>query len=156
MKKNMSFGNLWGDRWPRPSEIENYFLAPPDQRWFHNGNDSAGLSAEGLYGTENLKQGAGRVYLDLFLWGDQQLGVLLYYWKRGGDYKDAYFSKGDLSKLRQWTRTTHDDRMSIGLYIPFEMAWLAVKEFIETDGELPKAIEWIAGDDLPSDAFPGP
>jgi hypothetical protein len=32
----------------------------------------------------------------------------------------------------------------------------AVKEFIETDGELPKSIEWIADPDIPPGAFPDP
>jgi len=44
--------------------------------------------------------------------------------------------------------------MPIGLFIPFERAWLAVKEFLQTDGAL--SITWIAGDDLPADAFPDP
>ena len=46
--------------------------------------------------------------------------------------------------------------MPIGLYIPFENAWKAVKEYIVTDGELPKSIEWIANQDLPADTFPDP
>ena len=46
--------------------------------------------------------------------------------------------------------------MPIGLYIPFERAFAAVKEFIETDGELPKSIEWIANRELPPNAFPRP
>jgi hypothetical protein len=32
----------------------------------------------------------------------------------------------------------------------------AVKEFIETDGALPKSIEWIANRDLPPNTFPEP
>ena len=38
----------------------------------------------------------------------------------------------------------HDTVLPIGLFIPFEKAWTAVKEFIETDGKLPRSIEWIA------------
>ena len=40
--------------------------------------------------------------------------------------------------------------------MPFPNAWKAVKEFIETDGELPKSIEWIASSDLPPEAYPDP
>jgi hypothetical protein len=29
-------------------------------------------------------------------------------------------------------------------------------EFMETDGALPKSIDWIAGRDIPNDAFPEP
>ena len=38
----------------------------------------------------------------------------------------------------------HGDPYSLGLFIPFEAAFKAVKEFIETDGELPTSIEWLA------------
>jgi len=33
-------------------------------------------------------------------------------------------------------------------------AYEAVKEFIETDGQLPKCIEWVADKDLPPGTFP--
>jgi len=46
--------------------------------------------------------------------------------------------------------------MPVGLYIPFEKAWLAVKAFLETEGELPKSIEWVANADLPRNTFPDP
>lgn len=46
--------------------------------------------------------------------------------------------------------------MPVDLYAPFELAWQAVKEFIETDGALPKRIAWISGRDLPKDTFPDP
>jgi hypothetical protein len=46
--------------------------------------------------------------------------------------------------------------MPIGLYIPFERAWLAVKEFIETDGQLPTSIEWVRTSELPEHTFPDP
>jgi Immunity protein Imm1 len=49
-----------------------------------------------------------------------------------------YSSKGDLNRLREWVVSTHDTPLPIGLFVPFETAWEAVKEFIETDGELPK------------------
>jgi hypothetical protein len=37
-----------------------------------------------------------------------------------------------------------------------ERAWLAVKEFMETDGALPNSIDWIADADIPDEAFPDP
>jgi hypothetical protein len=43
--------------------------------------------------------------------------------------------------------------MPVGLFISFEQAWRAVKEFLETDGALPKSIAWIANQDLPPDTF---
>jgi Immunity protein Imm1 len=53
-------------------------------------------------------------------------------------------------------RNPHNDPLPVGLFIPFKTAWLAVKEFIETDGALPKSIEWIANKDLPPGTFPDP
>ncbi len=44
--------------------------------------------------------------------------------------------------------------MPLGLFIPFEQALKAVIEFVETDGALPKCIEWIASTDLPEGSFP--
>ena len=53
-------------------------------------------------------------------------------------------------------KTAHSDLMPIGLFIPFETAWKAVKEFMERDAALPKSIEWLASDDIPADVFPPP
>jgi hypothetical protein len=80
----------------------------------------------------------------------------LHYHKTGGARGEFYYSKGDLSRLKERVKTMHGDLMPLGLYIPFESAWKAVKEFIERDGALPNSIEWIAGEDIPDDAFPDP
>jgi hypothetical protein len=71
-----------------------------------------------------------------------------------------------MSRLKEWVRNLHNDPLPVGLFIPFPLpvglfipfkrAWLAVKEFIETDGELPKSIEWIANKDLPAGTFSDP
>ena len=53
-------------------------------------------------------------------------------------------------------RSLHDTPLPIGLFISFREAWKAVKEFIETDGELPKSIELVANSDLPPNTFPDP
>ena len=84
-------------------------------------------------------------------------GVLLQYRKLGGGYKDIYYSKGDLTRLEDLVWIGQEgDLMPIGLFIPFDKAWLAVKEFIETDGALPKSIDWIASADIPDEVFPDP
>src|SRR5262245_38933707 len=52
--------------WPKPEELEPYFLGPPGQRWaFENGNDNAGLAAEGVDGTADLDPNDGRIDVDL-------------------------------------------------------------------------------------------
>jgi hypothetical protein len=109
-----------------------------------------------LEGTEHLPANHGRIDIQLELWGNPDLGVLLIWSKWGGGYKDTFTSKGDMNRLRELIRSTHDTPLPVGLFIPFEAAWMAVKEFIETDGALPKSIEWVANRDLPENTFPDP
>jgi hypothetical protein len=105
-------------------------------------------------GTEHLAEGKGRIDLYLFMTGHPKYGVLLDYRKYGGGHQEEHFSKGDLSRLRQWIRSKHGDLLAIGLFIPIDLAWRAVKEFIETDGALPRSIEWISDKEVPDNTFP--
>jgi hypothetical protein len=155
MRKSVYFDALDGPGWPPPSQLQHYFLGP--RRWiFARRNDCWGLSAEGVDGTEHLPRSEGRVDLNLTVLGNFDHGILLHYHKFGGARGEFYYSKGDLSRLKEWVETMHGDLMPVGLYIPFESAWRAVKEFMEKDGALPKNIEWIAGEDIPDEAFPDP
>lgn len=157
MRKTTYFEPLPFEGWPDPKELEPFFLAPPGQEWsFVGRNDSWVLSAEGLYGTEGKAKLKEQVEAHLLMWGHRQHGVLIIYQKYGGGYREAFTSKGDMSRLREIVRTSHGDPMPVGLYIPFAEAWKAVKEFIETDGELPKSIAWVANKDLPPNTFPDP
>jgi hypothetical protein len=137
--------------------LERYFLAPAGKVWFfETGNDGALFKGEGADGTEHLQANKGRIDISLSLWGYPDLGVLLIWSKWGGGHKQTYTSKGDLTRLRELVRSLHETPLPVGLFIPFEKAWKAVKEFIETDGALPKSIEWIANRDLPPNTFPDP
>jgi hypothetical protein len=158
MRKHAYFDVFVGPGWPDPSELERYFLGPIGQRWtfFRTRNDCWGLSVEGVEGTEHLPRHQGRIDLHLTMLGNADHGVLLNYARRGGGRLEDYYSQGDLRRLREWMWSRHGSLMPIGLFIPFERAWLAVKEFLQTDGALPQSITWIAGDDLPADAFPDP
>jgi hypothetical protein len=157
MRKEIYFGEFDGVGWPEPSRLEKYFLAAPGQQWtFRGRNDNWGLTVEGVEGTEHLNINNGRIDIDLEMWGHPRFGVLLIWSKWGGKYKETFSSKGDLSRLHEWVRTLQDDLRPVGLFIPFDQAWKAVKEFIENDGVLPKSIEWIANRDLPLDTFPVP
>jgi hypothetical protein len=157
VRKSTYFDSQDHDGWPDPQALKHYFVAPPGEEWFHtHGNDTAGLTAEGLYGTEQRAPGRDRTDLDLDLYGIPGLGVLLIYHKYGGGYAEAYTSKGDLSRLQEWVRNLHNDPLPVGLFIPFADAYEAVKDFIETDGQLPKSIEWVANKDLPPGTFPDP
>ena len=145
------------DGWPEPRRLERFFLAPPGERWFcTGGNDTAGFTAEGVHFTQHLKRGKGRIDLRLDLWGNPDLGVLLIYSKAGGDFHETYTSNGDMSRLHELVRSLHDTPLPVGLFIPFDRAWLVVKEFIETNGKLPKSIAWVANETLPHETFPDP
>ena len=90
------------------------------------------------------------------MWGDPKHGVLLWYHRDGIEDGLDYFSKGDLSKIKLYMRTTHDDIRPIGLFVPFQKAWLAVEDFINGEGALSDRIEWIAAQELPENTFPDP
>ena len=157
MKKDIYFDNFFGPGWPSIEELRPYFLAKPGKAWFQTGgNDSGNLSLEGVEGTVHLPRFEGRIDIRLSMWGNPDLGVLLIYSKRGGGYREDYTSKGDLTKLKQLVRSLHDTPLPVGLFIPFPKAWLAVKEFIETEGQLPTSIAWIKNSELPPDTFPDP
>lgn len=156
MKRNIYFRDYKEGEWPEPERLAHYFLTPSGRRSaFGLTNDCWGLNLEGIEGTEHLPPFNGRIDIHLTIIGHPDLGVLLCY-QRFGAGRGTFYSKGDLGKLHQWTRTMHGDLMPIGLFIPFEAAWKAIKEFIEADGALPKSIYWASGRDLPADAFPDP
>jgi hypothetical protein len=158
MKKESYFASKVCDGWPEPKDIEHYFLGPPDKRWFfETRNDSGSFTLEGAEGTGHLARGkGGRIEINLFLFGHRKFGVHLNWEKWDGKKMHSYASKGDLKRLHELIRTPHGDSMPVGLYIPYETAWKAVKEFLENDGALPKSIEWVNYDDLPTNIFPDP
>jgi len=152
-----SYDTYASEGWPSLEFLKPYFIAPKGQEWFYSeGNDSAGLTIKGLQGTEQATLRKDRIDVRLSMWGNPEHGVLLIYEKVGGGYREAFSSKGDMSRIREWVRTLHGDLMPIGLYIPFAEAWKAVKEFMETNGELPKSIEWVPNKALPEKTFPDP
>ena len=116
MKKRTYFDVFDGPGWPSPSQLEPYFLAPPGQRWtFDTGNDSWSLDVEGGDGTGHLKSDKGRIDVTLVMWGHPDLGVLLIYSKWDGRFKRNYSSKGNLTLLREWVRSTHNTPLPVGL-----------------------------------------
>jgi hypothetical protein len=160
MRKDAYFHTFLGPGWPSEAFLKPYFRTPPAGAisWFPNsGNDSGGLSLEDLDSTGLLRPDLGRKDIQLDMWGNPELGVLLQYTRLGGGVpRQDWFSKGDMSKIRQWVRSLHNDPLPVGLFIPFDKAWFAVKEFMETEGKLPSSIEWVTSDDLPANTFPDP
>jgi hypothetical protein len=115
------------------------------------------LGGVGLYGTEHLPDDQP-VTVQLSVNGNPAAGAMLQYSKWDGRVRRriTYNSKGDFNRLREFVRNTDGFLLSKGLFIPFETAWNAVRQFIEADGELPTNIEWIARHQLPPGTFPDP
>lgn len=157
MDKFAYFDSYDGPGWPDEKWLARYFLTSEGQRdFFASGNDSWGLTAEGIDGTDHLPQLKGRVDVNLLVQGNRDLGIMLQWRKTGRIPIQTYYSKGDLSRLHQWVRSVHGDLYPLGLFIPFETAWKAIKEFMEREAALPKSIEWVAAKDIPAGAFPPP
>ena len=159
MKKSGAFAVYRSKNgWPTVAQLEPFFLAPAGKEWsYEGGSDSWALYGDGLCGTDRLPED-DQVSVSLRMIGNPDHGVYLQHDKWDGRTRSrrTFYSKGDLTRLREYVWSLHGTPLSVGLFIPFATAWKAVKEFIETDGELPQSIEWVASRDLPSYAFPDP
>ena len=158
MKKRTYFDDYDGPGWPEQSWLAPYFLTDAGRRQAFDlpyGNDHWGLMADGLEGTERLPQWKGRIDIVLTIIGNVDHGAMLCRQKNGPNGV-SHYSIADRRRLHEWLETKHGDLRPIGLFIPFEAAWRAVKEFMETDGALPKSIPWISSSDLPPGTFPRP
>ncbi|HEX3486393.1 MAG TPA: Imm1 family immunity protein [Micropepsaceae bacterium] len=159
MRREIYFDRFRQTGWPDLRDLEAFFIAPKGHQWsYRGGNDSWGLSVEGVNGTDHLDiADRRRIDIRLYMTGHPDHGVYLLYDKAGGGHpRERYNSKGDLSRLNEHIRDLHGTPLPVGLLIPFEKAWLAVKEFMETGGALPKSIEWVEDSKLPDWAFPSP
>ena len=153
MRKVASFHKYNGEGWPETSYLKPFFTSPTGQEWFYEwGNDSAALW---LFGDDEERWPPGSHPEDVILnmTGNPEHGVTLEYRKGGGV---SYMSKGDQSRLLAHVDSLHGTPMSIGLFVPFRTAWHAVQEFMETNGQLPKSIEWVKDTELPEGTFPDP
>lgn len=158
MRKNGAIAGNWvNDGWPALSYVESCFLDPVIREkniaW---GSDGGNLSVDGLYGTEGLPERGGLVTATLYIFMNAQFGASLQLtrWDGRTQKQTTHVSKGDLSRLDVFVFSKHETPLSVGLFIPFERAWLAVKEFMKTEGELPTAITWCDARDLPSGTWP--
>jgi hypothetical protein len=149
MRKSCSFHDIYASDWPSPGELKKYFSAG-GRLWASHGNDSWALRAEGLYGTAVLPR-PDAVTVDLRMTGSPGHGVMLDFARWHGRIRrlDRYCSTGDLRLLGRFMYSLQGEPYSLGLFIPFEEAFKAVKEFIESDGELPTSIGWISGEGFP-------
>ncbi len=70
-------------------------------------------------------------------------GIYLNYYR--DEEKLSVFDKNRLNEI-VWTKDVCD--FSLGLFLPPELAWKGIKEFLET-GTASKEIEWISPHDIP-------
>jgi hypothetical protein len=156
MKKITSFRGYEGPGWPNQKWLEPFFLTPAGRREiFGFRNNHWGLRARGVDGTEDLPFDK-EINVTLHIIGKPDIGVLLYYDRLSATDGYTYFSVGNLKMLQTLVEAKPGTRMPLGLFIPFEQALKAVVEFADTNGALPKCIEWIASTDLPKGSFPEP
>jgi hypothetical protein len=156
MKKETNFRGYEGPGWPDEKWLARFFLTPAGRREvFGFRNNHWGLRARGVDGTEDLPFDK-EININLHIIGKPDLGVLLYYDRLSATDGYTYFSVGNLKMLRTLVKAKPGTRMPLGLFIPFEQALKAVVEFADTNGALPKSIEWIASTDLPEGSFPEP
>jgi hypothetical protein len=156
MKKMTNFRDYEGPGWPDQKWLAPYFLTSAGrQKAFGKGNNHWCVTAEGVNGTEDLPFDK-RIDINLHIIGKPDLGALLLYDRVSMTDGHAYYSLGNLKMLRTLVMAKQVSRMPVGLFIPFEQALKAVMEFIQTNGALPKCIEWIAAADLPEGSFPEP
>ena len=159
VKKEAAFDDHWGNGWPEISVVEQA-LSDPERlaQLFARGRDGACFSIEWIYDKNNSAPQYDLVGATLYVHMNPDHGIKLQYSKWDGRIgeKKIFHSKGDLARLTQFVRSFHRTPLSIGLFIPFETGRKAVKEFLETDGELPRSIDWVSDDELPSEVFPRP
>lgn len=155
MKKTSYFHDCPWEGWPDPIRIKPFF-APA--RWESGGNDSWSFRLIKSDGVEGAPWGNGPSYADLAMTGVPHLGVTLQYdrWTKSTRQRECYNSRGDLSKTLEFVRSLHDDQLSLGLFISFDEAWIAAKQFLESDGALPPGVPWVDSRELPPGTFPDP
>ena len=154
MKTVVFFGDLWNTEWPTIEWLEPHFRAPP--------GGVSPLQAHKRGGRFEIKDNEGAQFnnrpvdITLILIADPKYGLLLDFRRSIGEEREFFVSKGNLQRRLEWVQTPQGTPLSIGLFVPIENGWAAVKQFIESKGALPTAIEWMAAADLPSDTFPLP
>ena len=159
VKKEAAFDDYWGNGWPETRVVEQG-LSDPEKlaRLFAKGRDGGCFSIEWIYEKSNSAPQSELVGATLYMHINPDHGIKLQYSKWDGRVgkKVTYHSKGDLTRLKQFVHSSHRTPLSVGLFVSFERGRKAVKEFLETDGELPRSIEWLSDDGLSSEVFPLP
>jgi hypothetical protein len=146
--KEANFDLFAGFGWPKPAELRPFFFDPSLRDWSGYGLNATNVDPKELPGWDEPTN------LRLTMVANPFHGVFFHYRRFRPGYGKGYCSKGDLRRMREWVQTQDGDLWPVGLFVPFEAGWNAVKEYIERDGALPTCIEWLDENDLPHNAFP--
>jgi hypothetical protein len=159
MIRTLFMADYWNADWPRPAMVAPLFLDPKQREWcYWDGGNGGSFKIDGLNGSQAEQDPQRRANASLYIMGDRHHGISLFHrlWDGKSGQARGHHSRGDLSRRLDFVRTRDGDRVSVGLFIPFEMAWLAVEDFMTNDGQLSTRINWVNVDDLPNDTFPEP
>jgi hypothetical protein len=159
MKHFVNLHDLWGSRWPAVTEVRRYFIEPREKAWLDaRASGDGSLKVVGLFGTDDERPEIEKVKATLYFKADNLHGVMLghNFWDGRTRKKEEFVSRGDLTRRVEFLTSPEGDKVSLGLFVPFEMAWLAVEDFMNGQGERSKRIDWIDSRDLPADTFPEP
>ena len=134
----------------RSQKIGALLPAPPGRAGFLKQETTVRVSwLKEQIGLKHLEYYKGRIDIELAMWGHPRPWRSADLVQAGRRLQADVQLEGRLEPPSGVGSQHSRYAMPIGLFVPYETAWKAVKEFIETDGELPKSIEWIANRDLP-------
>jgi hypothetical protein len=120
---------------PDMEAFRGLVLDLPDSYWMQ-GNGQAEVVFLGKSGENTLLISPNKGY-----------GVALKIFGEGFDWLSLH----DRSRLAEITTVSHDWLTSVGLFLPPDVAWVAIEEFCRT-GERSKAVEWIRSTDMPDES----
>lgn len=153
MKKRAYFLDHRGNDWPAFEVWRQYFVSPHDKRRFVTGTNEGNLTIEGIDGTDYLER-PNQVSVQLVFSCKADFGVQFMHSKLGRGGGQTYFSRGDLRRLHEFTKSDHNAPLPIGFFIPCELGLEVVERFDKTNGDLPDCIEWVSSSTLPFDLWP--
>jgi hypothetical protein len=137
---------------PSLDAIRAYFH-PSYGNWTGEGS----IVIYGAEGTENEPPGNGRLDLWLTIQQAPQMSFYLTHSQVGVKDHATYHSVGDDSLIYDEGHLQIIDdngyKISQGLLVSADFAWVVVSHFVETAGERSPVIRWISGEVLPDSAW---
>lgn len=118
---------------PKLEMLQQLIVNPPSGYW-----DQGGGGANLDYLTNGSKT-------SLMICPSSQYGISLRYYD---EERNPWLSIEDHDKLLECTELYDEWYVSVGLFVPKDKAWLAVKEFC-INGKRSSSIQWIAASEIP-------